>query len=109
MRTPHTADPQENRQPTLIVRNKERTLFHTCWAIEQDQRACLVLLGNMSLRMEDTENRLISEPVPIGFDRLEGHICKYAEKSYMYKYDLGHILLCMLMKVVVVKLVVQSV
>ena len=43
--------------------------------------------------MEDTENRLISEPVPIGSDRLEGHICKYAEKSYMYKYDLGHILL----------------
>ena len=33
-RTPHTADPHENRQPTLIVRNKERTLFHTCWAIE---------------------------------------------------------------------------
>ena len=32
-------------------------------------------------------------PVPIGSDRLEGHICKYAEKSYMYKYDLGHILL----------------
>ena len=43
------------------------------------------LLGNMSLRMEDTENRLILEPAPIGFDRLEGHICKYAEKSYMYK------------------------
>ena len=43
--------------------------------------------------MEDTENRLISEPVPIGSDRLEGHICKYAEKSYMYKYDLGNILL----------------
>ena len=43
--------------------------------------------------MEDTENRLISEPAPIGSDRLEGHICKYAEKSYRYKYDLGHILL----------------
>ena len=46
----------------------------------------------MSLRMDDTENRLIQELVPIGYDRLEGHICKYAEKSYMYKYDLGHIL-----------------
>ena len=33
-------------------------------------------------------------PVPIGSDRLEGHICKYAKKSYVYKYDLGHILLC---------------
>ena len=32
----------------------------------------------------------------------EGHICKYAEKSYMYKYDLGHILSLMLMNVVVV-------
>ena len=42
--------------------------------------------------MEDIENRLIAEPAPIGSDRLEGHICKYAEKSYMYKYDLGHIL-----------------
>ena len=31
---------------------------------------CLFLLGNMSLRMEGTENRLISEPVPIGSDRL---------------------------------------
>ena len=43
----------------------------------------------MSLRMEDKENRLIPEPVPIDW---EGHICKYAEKSYMYKYDLGDIL-----------------
>ena len=42
--------------------------------------------------MDDTENWLIQESVPIGSDRLEGHICKYAEKSYMYKYDLGHIL-----------------
>ena len=50
--------------------------------------------------MEDTENRLISEPVPIGSDRLEGHICKYAEKSYMYKYDLGHILSIRLLNVV---------
>ena len=43
----------------------------------------------MALRMEDKENRLIPEPVLIDW---EGHICKYAEKSYMYKYDLGHIL-----------------
>ena len=63
------------------------------------------LLGNMSLRMEDAENRLIAESVPIGFNRLEGHLCKYAEKSYRYKYDLGHILSIMLMKVVVVILV----
>ena len=58
--------------------------------------------------MEDTEKRLISEPAPIGSDRLEGHICKYAVKSYMYKYDLGHIVskCCCL---IVVKLVVQSV
>ena len=28
------------------------------------------LLGNMSLRMEDTENRLIQEPVPTDSDRL---------------------------------------
>ena len=42
-RTPHTIDPQEKRQPALIVRNKERTLFHTCWANEHDQRACLVV------------------------------------------------------------------
>ena len=59
-----------------------------------------LVLGNMSLRMEDTENRLISEPVLIGSDRLEGHICKYAEKSYMYKYDLGHILSIRLLNVV---------
>ena len=50
-----------------------------------------IVLGNMSLWMEDTDNRLISEPVPIGSDQLEGHICKYAEESYVYKYDLGHI------------------
>ena len=50
------------------------------------------MLGNMSLRMEDAENRLITEPAPIGSDRLEGQKCKYAEKSYMYKYDLGHML-----------------
>ena len=31
------------------------------------------------------------EPVPIGSNQLEGHICKYAEESYVYKYDLGHI------------------
>ena len=42
--------------------------------------------------MEDVENRLNLELAPIGSDRLEGHRCKYAEKSYMYKYDLGHIL-----------------
>ena len=41
-------------------------------------------------RMEDVENRLIREPAPMGTDRLEGQRCKYAEKSYMYKYDLGH-------------------
>ena len=52
--------------------------------------------------MDDTENRLIQEPVPIGSDRLEGHICKYAEKSYMYKYDLGHILSMLMLKVVVI-------
>ena len=50
--------------------------------------------------MEDAENRLITEPAPIGSDRLEGQRCKYAEKSYMYKYDLGHIL----SKVVVVNI-----
>ena len=57
--------------------------------------------------MEDAENRLSTEPAPIGSDRLEGQKCKYAEKSYMYKYDLGHTFL-----VVVVdycKVLVQSV
>ena len=44
----------------------------------------------MSLRMDDVENRLIAEPAPIGTDRLGGQRCKYAEKSYEYKYDLGH-------------------
>ena len=62
----------------------------------------------MSLRMEDAKNRLIAEPAPIGSDRLEGQRCKYAEKSYMYKYDLGHILLDTI-AVVGVKLGVQSV
>ena len=66
-------------------------------------------MGNMSLRMEDAENRLITEPAPIGSDRLEGQRCKYAEKSYMYKYDLGHIF-CRCDLYVVVKLIfVQSV
>ena len=55
--------------------------------------------------MEDAENRLITEPASIGTDRLEGQRCKYAEKSYMYKYDLGHTL-C---SGTVVKVVVQSV
>ena len=68
------------------------------------------VLGNMSLRMEDTENRLISEPVPIGSNRLEGHICKYAEESYVYKYDLGHIFCVVVHKVVeCCRRVVQSV
>ena len=40
-------------------------------------------------QMEDADNRLITEPAPIGTDRLEGQRCKYAEKSYTYKYDLG--------------------
>ena len=40
--------------------------------------------------MQDAENRLIAEPAPIGADRLGGQRCKYAEKSYGYKYDLGH-------------------
>ena len=31
---------------------------------------CCFVLGNISLRMEDTENRSIPEPVPIGPDRL---------------------------------------
>ena len=44
--------------------------------------------------MEDAENRLITEPALIGTDRLEGQRCKYAEKSYLYKYDLGHSFLC---------------
>ena len=50
--------------------------------------------------MEDAENRLITEPAPIGSDRLERQRCKHAEKPYTYKYDLGHtfkllsILLC---------------
>ena len=39
--------------------------------------------------MQGAENRLIVEPAPIGTDRLGGQRCKYAEKSYMYKYDLG--------------------
>ena len=47
-------------------------------------------------RMEDAENRLIREPGPIGTDRLEGQRCKYAEKSYMCKYDLGHTFACVL-------------
>ena len=51
----------------------------------------------MSLRMEDTENRYRSVPTD-----WEGHICKYAEKSYMYKYDLGHILSMLMLKVVVI-------
>ena len=53
--------------------------------------------------MEDAENRLITEPAPIGTDRLEGQRCKYAEKSYGYKYDLGHTLcsLCIIVKVLV--------
>ena len=42
-KTPQTADRQEKRQPALIVRNKERTLFHTCWANEHDQRARLIV------------------------------------------------------------------
>ena len=41
-------------------------------------------------RMQDAENRLIAEPARIGTDRLGGQRCKYAEKSYEYKYDLGH-------------------
>ena len=45
-------------------------------------------------RMEDAENRLITEPAPIGTDRLGGQRCKYAEKSYMYKYDLGQCVMC---------------
>ena len=65
-------------------------------------------MGNMSLRMEDAENRLITESAPIGSDRLEGQRCKYAEKSYMYKYDLGHILFKRLL-IDVVNLVRQSV
>ena len=56
-----------------------------------EDRLSLFLLGNMSLQMEDVENRLITEPAPIVSDRLEGRKCKYAEKSYIYKYDLGHI------------------
>ena len=42
--------------------------------------------------MQDAENRLIAEPAPIGTNRLGGQRCKYAEKSYRYKYDLGHTL-----------------
>ena len=61
--------------------------------------------------MEDAENRLIAEPAPIDTDQLEGQRCKYAEKSYLYKYDLGHISECSCKSVVAhfVKLGVQSV
>ena len=46
-------------------------------------------------RKEDAENRLIAEPAPIGTDRLGGQRYKYPEKSYRYKYDLGHtIVMC---------------
>ena len=41
--TPHIADPHENSQPTLIVRNKGMTFSHNCWAKEQDHRTCLVV------------------------------------------------------------------
>ena len=61
-------------------------------------------------RMEDAENRLIAEPAPIGTDRLGRHRCKYAEKSYMYKYDLGHTFcVCRVVVIVVVVVVVQCV
>ena len=51
-----------------------------------------ILLGNMSLQMEpdgtgwkmQRTGSLQNRP------RSEGQKCKYAEKSYKYKYDLGH-------------------
>ena len=54
--------------------------------------------------MEDAENRLIAEPAPIGTDRLGGQRCKYAEKSYMYKYDFGHISFVSVVYIVFAKL-----
>ena len=54
--------------------------------------------------MEDAENRLIREPGPIGTNRLEGQRCKYAEKSYMYKYDLGHTFVYDVVNIVFAKL-----
>ena len=75
---------KETIQPTGVdcarTRKKQEVVKKQCY-----------LLGNMSLQMEDVENRLITESAPIGSDRLEGQRCKYAKKSYMYKYDLGHI------------------
>ena len=56
----------------------------------RDGRDCWETCPSGWNRMEDAENRLIAEPAPIGTDRLGGQRCKYAEKSYMYKYDLGH-------------------
>ena len=34
------------------------------------------MLGNISLRMEERENRLIQEPAPIGPTDWCGHLCK---------------------------------
>ena len=53
--------------------------------------------------MKDAENRPRSVP-----NRSEGQTCKYAEKSYKYKYDLGHRFYRVVI-IVVVKLGVQSV
>ena len=56
-----------------------------------------IVLGNMSLRMEPdgtgckTQRTGSSQNRPRSVqNRSEGQRCKYAEKSYMYKYDLGH-------------------
>ena len=51
------------------------------------------LLGNMSLRMEPNEK--CREPAhrrtgPDRYRPIGRQECKYAEKSYKYKYDLGH-------------------
>ena len=51
-------------------------------------------------RTGSLQNRPRSVP-----NRFEGQRCKYAEKSYMYKYDLGHISIveccCIIVRVVV--------
>ena len=60
--------------------------FVKYWArVESGTDTTTSLLGNMSLRMEPD-----GTGCKIGTDRLRGQRCKYAEKSYMYKYDLGH-------------------
>ena len=47
--------------------------YETCQCVRR------TVLGNMSLRMEDRENRLIPELVPINLTDWCGQLCKYPE------------------------------